>query len=254
MFRVWNERLPAQMKLVVLAIRELYERVNEYGYRDSGVHPDGRLHLFYRMDTLRVYTGMTEREVRSWMTECERSGILRKCELEAEGDEVCYHIDDGEWAYTPTESVTEWALRQVGLSLDERELLCVMVQEYDLSKDAIEVAFDEIAPFLSSLDATNFQRLTASLVKKRVLSRDDAGQNETGTRWRIPYLESRRPPDGLPHGWISDHVMREKRRQQRLDPTQTALDIAQDLMDRGFDSNDPLPDWLFDEVDRFGPG
>ena len=254
MFRVWNERLPAQMKIVILAIRELYERVNEYGYRDAGVHPDGRLHLFYRMNALCTYTGMTEREVRSWMTECERSGILRKCELEDERDEVCYHIDDGEWTYTPTESVTEWALRQVGLSVDERELLCVMVQGYDLSRDTIEVAFDDIAPLMSSLDEGQYQRLTASLVNKRVLSRDDAGEEETSTRWRIPYLASRRPPDGLPHGLIGDHAVREKRRQQRLDPTQTALDITENLMDRGFDSSDPVPDWLFDELDRLGPG
>ena len=86
------------------------------------------------------------------------------------------------------------------------------------------------------------ERLTASLVNKRVLSRDDTDENATSTPWRIPYLSSRRSPDGLPHGLISDDVIREKLSQQRLDSTQMKMDISQDLMERGFDSNDPLPD------------
>lgn len=235
MYRVWMADLPPQMKVVILAIWELSGKSGESG------------HLSDRVDLLPEYTGMTGREVSSWLTECEIARILGRCDVAEGVDRPCYHISDGEWAYTRMESITEWVIRQTGLSDDERALLTVMVQEYDLSRNAMEINYDDISSLVLPLDRVGYLRLIAGLVEKRVLTSLGVTGLEERTLWRVPYLASRRPSRQPVLAMMADHVIREGRRREGLDPTQMVIEIMQDLKDRGFDLSKPPP-WMDDEM------
>ena len=235
MYRVWMADLPPQMKVVILAIWELSGKAGESG------------HLSDRVDLLPEYTGMTGKEVSSWLTECEIARILGRCDMGEGADRPCYHISDGEWSYTRMESITEWVIRQTGLSDDERALLTVMVQEYDLSRDVMEINYDDIASLVLPLDRVGYLRLIAGLVEKRVITSLGVTGWEERTLWRVPYLSSRRPSRQPVMAMMADHAIRESRRKQALNPTQIMMEIGQDLLDRGFDLSKPPP-WMDDEM------